>query len=55
VQGMFSASGAILLYFNAPGVITPIFFGGVVPFFAVRAGQGDDRPDIFFGCHVYLP
>jgi len=44
---MFATSGAEFAEFNPPGIVAPIFLGGVIALLAFRAGQGHHRSDVF--------
>ena len=50
MQTMTLASRAVLVQFHAPGLVTPVLAAGVVAFFALGAGQGDENA-ITFLCH----
>jgi len=47
MQRMLPTARAEFLELNPVGVVPPILLSRVVPLFAIRAGQGDHRPDIF--------
>ena len=54
MQRMLSAARAIFIQFHASRIVTPVFLGGVIAFFTLRASQGNYRADIFLGCHNLL-
>jgi hypothetical protein len=50
MQGVFLAALAILVEFQAVGIVTAVLFGGVVAFFAFRARKVNHHTYIFL-CH----
>jgi hypothetical protein len=52
MQGMATATGAVFLHFQPPGLITPIFACEIIAFFAFGAGQGNQHSISFFSHSV---
>ena len=44
---MLATSAAVFAEFNPPGIVAPIFLGGVIALLAFRAGQGHHWSDVF--------
>jgi hypothetical protein len=53
MQGVFLAAPAILVEFQAVGIVAAVLLGGVVAFFALRARKVNHHPHIFL-CHFNL-
>jgi hypothetical membrane protein len=54
MQGVFAATFAKFIEFEAVGVVPPIFFTGVVPLLAIGASEVDHHTHVFFSHRVFV-
>jgi len=55
MQGVLAAARAVFLQFHPPRVVAAVLLSCIIPFLTLGASQGNDRTNVFLGCHFSLP